>query len=81
MKIKIFSRKNCPLCEEMKKRVDYYIKQHTDEPAEVITYDVDTVEGLTEAAMEDVVEKIPAVIIDKCGKKIRWFSNGNKRLH
>ncbi|MFC1546533.1 hypothetical protein ACFL4O_02310 [bacterium] len=71
--IKIFGKQDCDACKSTKGKFDLFLSRwgKTD-TVEVIFFDMDTVEGLTEAAMLDAVD-VPTTIIEKQGKEVaRW---------
>jgi len=73
MEIKIFGKKNCSLCEATKKKVNFVVEQsELKSNVNVLFFDMDTVDGLTEGAMLDATE-IPTTIIFKDGSEVaRW---------
>lgn len=57
--IKIFTKSDCPKCPQAKKIAEELIK----EGLEVVHYDLDTVEGLAEAAYYSILST-PSIIIE-----------------
>lgn len=73
MRIKVFGREDCPKCQTTKNKLKFLLdKWEVNGSAELLFYDMDTVEGLSESALSDVRE-IPTTIMEKEGKEIfRW---------
>ena len=65
MKIKIFWKKGCPNCPQAKKIGKTIRKQ-----IEVQYYDIDTVEGLSEACMLNVMNTPTIMIVDHDNNEI-----------
>jgi thiol-disulfide isomerase/thioredoxin len=70
-KVLIFGKPTCPVCKDAHKKVRYFKKkEHFD--AEILYYDVETIDGLTESAFNEVSD-IPTVIIyDNKQELARW---------
>ncbi len=64
MKIKIFWKKNCSHCPQAKK-----IGKMIEDKAEVQYCDIDTVEGLAEACMLNVMSTPTIMIVDNEGNE------------
>ena len=73
MKIKIFGKKDCQSCSAVKEKFTFFFsKWELSDKMELIFYDLDTLEGLTEAATASALE-VPTTIIEKNGQEIaRW---------
>lgn len=73
IKIKIFGKKDCSACKATKEKFAFFLdKWVVFKKIEMIFYDLDTLEGLTEAASRDALG-IPTTIIEKDGHEIaRW---------
>ncbi len=71
MKIKIFGKESCSLCQSAKKKVSFFLAhwQYQDK-IEVTYYDLESAEGLAEGAFYDV-GKIPTIVLEKDGQIIR----------
>ena len=71
--IKIFGKKNCDACKSTKQKFDLFLeKWDAKGDVEMKFYDLDTVEGLTEGAMNDATD-VPSTIIEKNGVEVaRW---------
>ncbi len=65
LKMKIFWQKDCPKCPEAKEIGSLFEKE-----IEVIYYDVDTVDGLSEACMYQVTITPSIVIVNEKGEEI-----------
>lgn len=71
MEIKIFEKKNCAKCQAVKEKLQLLLED-TVEDAKLTYYDMDAVDGLTEAAYYGV-SGIPTTIVDYEGEeKARW---------
>lgn len=70
-KVLIFGRLTCPVCKDAHKKVKYFKKKkHFD--AEIVYYDMETIDGLAEGAFNEVSD-IPTVIIyDNKQELVRW---------
>jgi hypothetical protein len=73
MKIKVFGKKDCQACAATKEKFSFFLnKWGLTSKAEMIFYDLETLEGLTEAALMDALEA-PTTILEKDGQEIaRW---------
>ena len=67
MKVKIFWQKNCPNCPKVKKLG----KQLEEKNILVQYFDVNTVDGLTEACLYDILSTPSLVITDKDDNEIK----------
>jgi hypothetical protein len=73
VKIKIFGKQDCDACKSTKGKFDLFLsKWDKRDNVEIVFFDLDTVEGLTEAAMFDATD-VPTTIIENNGKEVaRW---------
>ena len=71
--IKIFGKQNCDACKSTKEKFNIFLdKWEKKGDVEMKFFDLDTVEGLTEAAMLDATE-VPTTIIEKDGVEVaKW---------
>ncbi len=71
--IKIFGKQNCDACKNTKEKFNLFLsKWESKEKIEIKFIDLDTVDGLTEGAMDDATD-VPTTIIERDGKEIaRW---------
>lgn len=69
MIVKIFSKKECPKCPPAKELALELEKRGVN----VKQYDVETTDGLAEAAMHDVMATPSVVIVDNSGSEIKSF--------
>jgi hypothetical protein len=71
--IDLYGKKTCELCEHTKRKLDFFMaKWGLDGRVQVRYWDMDTVDGLTEATFNDVL-KTPATLVARDGKHIaRW---------
>lgn len=73
MKIKVFGKRECAICQTTKNKLAHFLEKwnyDTIIPLEFI--DLDTVEGMAESAYNDVL-KVPTTIIEEDGAIItRW---------
>jgi arsenate reductase-like glutaredoxin family protein len=72
-KIKIFGKQNCDACKNTKEKFNLFLNQwNKKDLAEIEFFDLDTIEGLTEANFLDATN-VPTTIIEQDGKEIkRW---------
>ena len=74
MKIEIFGKQDCKLCESAKKKVAHFLEKW-DQAAnvQVVFHDVETIEGAAEGDYFDVFE-IPSVLLKKDRDSVvaRW---------
>ncbi|HAV43589.1 TPA: hypothetical protein DCX15_06215 [bacterium] len=71
MEIKVFGTKLCPSCNIAVRRVNEAIEKWNGE-IRVNYYDMETVDGLTEGALNEVM-KIPTIILSERGRLVaRW---------
>lgn len=72
MNFKIFGKKNCAKCSSTKQKLEFFLKKWKVENARLNFFDMDTVDGLSESALHDVL-KIPTVILEIDGEqKVKW---------
>ncbi|MFH1783484.1 MAG: hypothetical protein ABH868_01095 [bacterium] len=73
MKIKVFGKKDCQACAATKEKLSFFLnKWDLADDVPIIFYDLETLEGLTEAAIQDALEA-PTTIIEKDNHEIaRW---------
>lgn len=73
MKVKIFGKPTCPVCKEMLKKFHIFLpKWGVGDKVEVLYYDLDTPDGLTEAAYYNALD-VPVIIIEDEEKEVaRW---------
>lgn len=73
MKIKIFGKESCSLCQSAKKKISFFLAHwNFQDKIELTYYNLDTAEGLAEGAFYDV-EKTPTIIMEKNSEIIkRW---------
>ena len=73
MTVKIFGKDSCDVCKAMKEKFRIFLERwNVADKVKVLYQSVDTVDGLTEAAMADATN-VPAIIIEKNGQELaRW---------
>ncbi len=73
MHIKIFGKQDCAKCKTTKSKIEFFInKWNLTNILRISFLDMDSVEGLAEAAMNDVLN-IPVTILEKEGNVVaRW---------
>ncbi len=71
MEIKIFGRKDCVKCQAVREKLQLLLNE-TPGDAKLTYYDMDDVDGLTEATYYGV-SAIPTTVIEAGGEeKMRW---------
>ncbi|MDD5687223.1 MAG: hypothetical protein PHE88_05255 [Elusimicrobia bacterium] len=71
IKIKIFGKKDCSICKSSTEKINSYKANIKNQPA-VIYYDMDTLDGLTEAAIYTAFD-VPTIVVEKDGHELkRW---------
>jgi len=72
MNFKIFGKKNCAKCKSTKQKLEFFLKKWKIEGVKLSFYDMNTIDGLSEGALHDVL-KIPTTILEVAGKiKVKW---------
>jgi len=73
IKVKVFGLKDCDACKAVMEKFQVFTKRWgIEEDVEITFYDMDTVDGLTEAALHDA-GKVPTTVIEKNGSEVaRW---------
>jgi len=66
MKLKLFTKKDCPNCPAAKK----VAKELQEGGVPVEYYDVETIDGMTEGSFYMVMTTPTAVLVDESGKEI-----------
>ncbi len=73
MKIIIFGKPGCSVCQKVKEKMEYFSEKET--PIAIDYFDVETVDGLAESAYRGIPE-IPTVILMDDDKEIkRWVQS------
>lgn len=75
MKIKIFWQKNCPNCPKAKN-----LGKQLEKEIPVKYFDVDTVDGLTEACLHNILSTPSIVIVDNGENEIRVWRGETPHL-
>ena len=70
-KVYIFGKPDCPVCKEAQKKIQYFRKKKGFS-AEVKYFDMDTVDGLTEGAFNEVSDVPTIIIFDETNEIHRW---------
>lgn len=70
-KVLVFGKPTCPVCKDAHKKVKYF-KKKKDFDAEILYYDMETIDGLTEGAFNEVSDIPTIIIIDNKQELIRW---------
>jgi len=73
MKIEVFGRNGCALCESTKHKLSHFVEKWGHSAAVELTFvDMETEDGLAEGAFRDVVD-IPTTIASADGREVaRW---------
>jgi len=73
MKVKIFGKKECNLCKASLRKFQFFLdKWELAERVQLVFYDLDTVDGLTEGSLLDALE-VPTIVLEKDGVEVaRW---------
>ena len=73
MKIKVFGKASCAVCQTTKNKLEHFLKKWNYHNVVSFNFhDMDTVEGMAEGAYYDVL-KIPTTIIEKDNETIARF--------
>lgn len=75
MKIKIFWQKNCPHCPKAKN-----LGKQLEKEIPVQYFDVDTLDGLTEACLHNILSTPSIVIVDNDENEIRVWRGETPHL-
>lgn len=73
MKIKIFGKNDCSACTATKQKFEFFLKKwDLKNSAEIVFYDLDTVDGLVEGSLLNAMD-VPTTILEKEGEEVaRW---------
>lgn len=73
MKIKIFGKKDCAICNTTKNKFEHFLKKNNYQESIMLEFhDMDTVDGMAEGAYYDAL-KIPTTVLEEENKIIaRW---------
>ncbi len=73
MRIKIFGKNDCSACAATKQKFEFFLKKwNLEDSAEIVFYDLDTVDGLVEGSLLNAMD-VPTTVLEKEGKEIaRW---------
>ncbi|MBU0650544.1 thioredoxin family protein [bacterium] len=76
MDVTVFGKQGCATCVTTKNKITQYIQNKKLQGKIIFTYcDMDTIDGLSEGAMNDVMS-VPTTIFKKDGKVVaRWDGN------
>ena len=71
--VKIFGKKDCEICKMALNKIQSIIKEtKSNSTIQVIFFDLDTVDGLTEGSLLNALD-VPTIIVEKDGQEIvRW---------
>ena len=72
MVVKVFSKKECPKCEAAKD----FASLTKEKGFAVEMYDIETVDGLSEAAMYSIMATPSVVLTDDLGKMVQKWKGG-----
>jgi len=70
-RVLIFGKPTCPVCKDAHKKVKYF-KKKEDFNAEIFYYDMETIDGLTEGAFNEVSDIPTVIILDNKQELVRW---------
>ena len=73
IKIKIFGKTTCDACKATKEKFNFFLNHWgLSSRAEILYFDLDTVDGLSQGAYLDALE-FPTTILEKDGRELaRW---------
>lgn len=73
MKVEVFGKEDCAICKSTQRKLGHFVeKWGLKERVDISFVDMDTVEGMAEAAFRDILE-VPTTIISADGKTCgRW---------
>ncbi len=70
-KVYIFGKPNCPVCKNAYDKIKYF-KRKKDFTAEINYFDMETVDGLTEGAFNEVNDIPTIIVFDDKNELVRW---------
>ena len=71
-KVLIFGKPTCPVCKDAHKKVKYFKKKkHFN--ADILYYDMETIDGLTEGAYNEVSDIPTVIIVENKKERARWI--------
>ncbi|PIU83156.1 MAG: hypothetical protein COS68_05540 [Elusimicrobia bacterium CG06_land_8_20_14_3_00_38_11] len=73
IRIKIFGKNDCDICKKAIEKLHQYLTKIENKPT-VIYYDLNTLDGLTEAAIY-IAFDIPTIVLEKNGCEIKRWKN------
>lgn len=68
----IFGKPTCPVCKDAHKKVKYFKKKKNFD-ADILYYDMETIDGLTEGAFNEVSDVPTVIIVDNKKELARWI--------
>ena len=73
IKIKVFGKTTCDACKAVKEKFNFFLNHWgLSTQAEIVYFDLDTVDGLSQGAYYDALE-FPTTILEKDGQELaRW---------
>jgi glutaredoxin len=73
MIVKIYGKEDCAKCKTTKSKIDFFLnKWNLKDRVEISNIDLDSDEGMTEGALDNVVH-VPTTVIEENGKTLkRW---------
>lgn len=71
-KVFIFGKPSCPVCKDAHKKVKYF-KRKKYFKADITYFDMETLDGLTEGAFNEVSDIPTVIIFDDNKELIRWI--------
>jgi hypothetical protein len=71
-RVYIFGKNTCKICKNTRSKINYF-KKRNDFNAEIKYFDMETVDGLTEGAFNEVYEIPTVIIFDESQELARWI--------
>ena len=70
-RICVFGKPTCPVCKDAYEKLIYF-KRKNDFKADIKYFDMETVDGLTEGAYNEVNDVPTVIIFDDKNELVRW---------
>jgi len=76
MKINVFGKQDCSTCKQMHEKMLHCIEKWNMKERVTVNYiNMDTIDGMAEAAFHDIAE-VPTVVVEKDGSAVARYDGG-----
>lgn len=70
-KIYVFGKPSCPVCKDARNKLQYF-KEKKKFDADIVYYDMETLDGLVEGAYNEVIDIPTVIVFNDDHELVRW---------